>query len=164
MKERRFVATVLRDGVLIVRPCFDLALRVSLLDGSSGINCSGCVQTIRNPKFRNLVVTDERRREERASVLVEVLWEGKTGHYDARTSDLSMGGCFVDTPGRVMAGERFTFKLRMPGEDWIEVEGTVTYAYTNVGFGVQFTNISEVNRKKLEKLVKRETNKGDKHV
>jgi c-di-GMP-binding flagellar brake protein YcgR len=98
-------------------------------------------------------VTDERRREKRAAVLVEVVWDGKTGHYDARTSDLSMGGCFVDTVGRVLSGERLRFKLRVSDKEWIEVEGIVTYAYPNVGFGVQFTEVSEVDKKKLEKLV-----------
>ena len=86
-------------------------------------------------------------------MLVEVLWEGNTGRYDARTSDLSLGGCFIDTIGRVTSGERLKFKLRMADEEWIEVEGAVIYAYPNVGFGVQFTNISESDKKKLEKLV-----------
>jgi hypothetical protein len=98
-------------------------------------------------------MSDERRREKRAPVLVEVLWEGKTGNYDARTSDLSMGGCFVDTFGRVATGERLKFKLRMADQDWIEVEGVVSYSYPNVGFGVQFTEVSEDDKKKLEQLV-----------
>ena len=89
-------------------------------------------------------------------MLVEVLWEGSTGHYDARTSDLSMGGCFIDTIGRVTSGERLKFKLRVSDDEWLEVEGAVTYAYPNVGFGVQFMNISEIDKKKLEMLVHRE--------
>jgi c-di-GMP-binding flagellar brake protein YcgR len=107
-------------------------------------------------------VNDERRREKRAPVLVEVLWEGNTGHYNARTSDLSMGGCFIDTIGRVTSGEKLRFKLRLPDEEWVEVEGTVTYAYPNVGFGVQFTNVSEIDKKKLEKLVKPDTHEDKK--
>jgi c-di-GMP-binding flagellar brake protein YcgR len=98
-------------------------------------------------------MSDERRREKRVPVLVEVLWEGNTGRYNARTSDLSLGGCFIDTIGHATSGERLGFKLRLSDEEWIEVEGTVTYAYPNVGFGVQFTNVSENDRKKLEKLV-----------
>ena len=101
-------------------------------------------------------MSDERRREKRVPVLVEVLWEGNTGRYDARTSDLSLGGCFIDTIGHVTSGERLKFKLRVSDEEWIEVEGTVIYAYPNVGFGVQFMNISEIDKKKLEMLVHRE--------
>jgi hypothetical protein len=65
-----------------------------------------------------------------------------------------MGGCFVDTFGSVAQGEKLRFKLRMPDEDWIEVEGVVTYSYPNVGFGVKFTEVSDEDREKLEELVK----------
>ncbi len=98
-------------------------------------------------------MTDERRRQKRVPVLFDVVWEGKTENYDARTSDLSMGGCFVDTMCRVTTGETLKLRLSLPNQDWVEVEGLVTYFSANVGFGLKFTRLSEAARKKLEKLV-----------
>ena len=100
-----------------------------------------------------LYMTDERRQNKRVPLLVEVMWEAKAGNYEARTSDLSTGGCFVDTIGKVSNGEHIIFKLQLPDGEWMELQGNVTYAYPNVGFGVRFTNLSDANKKTLEKLV-----------
>ena len=84
-------------------------------------------------------------------------WEGITGRREARTSDLSSGGCFIDTVGQVSEGEIIKFKLQLPGGGWMDVEGEVTFADPNVGFGVQFTNVSEEDRKKIDWIVKAES-------
>jgi hypothetical protein len=104
-------------------------------------------------------VTDERRNSKRVPVLVDVLWEGKTGRHDARTSDLSSGGCFIDTVGHVHEGEIIKFKLLLPGGQWLEVAGEVTYSYPNVGFGVQFRDVSEEDRKRIDWLLKAEAHR-----
>jgi hypothetical protein len=98
-------------------------------------------------------MSDERRKNKRVPLLVEVMWEAKTGNYEARTSDLSTGGCFVDTIGKAGTGEEIKFKLQLPDGEWMELQGEVTYSYPNVGFGVRFTNLTDGNKKTLEKLV-----------
>ena len=87
---------------------------------------------------------------------------GATGKYEARTGDLSMGGCFIDTIGQVTVGEAIDFKLRLPAGEWIELRGEVTYQYPNMGFGVRFTDISDADRKRLEWLVKAEAYRAEK--
>jgi len=99
-------------------------------------------------------LTDERRKDKRVMVLIDLLWEGQAGRSEARTSDLSTGGCFIDTMGEAAEGDIITFKLQLPNGQWIEVEGEVTFSSPRVGFGVRFTNMSEPDRKKLEWLVK----------
>ncbi|MGH9880887.1 MAG: PilZ domain-containing protein [Pyrinomonadaceae bacterium] len=107
-------------------------------------------------------MSDERRNYRRVPVLVEVYWEGKTGRYEARTSDLSSGGCFIDTVGQVTEGERLKFQLQLPNGEWMEAEGEVTYAYSNIGFGVRFTEaLSESDRKKIDWIVKAEAHRLD---
>jgi len=101
-------------------------------------------------------MNDERRKQERVSAIIEVIWEGATAKYEARTGDLNTGGCFIDTIGHVTVGEIINFKLRLPAEDWIELQGEVVHAYPNAGFGVRFTNVSDADRKRLEWLVKAE--------
>ena len=96
----------------------------------------------------------ERRRLGRVEAYIEVLWEGASGRYEARTGDINTGGCFIDSIGEVAVGEIIPFKLRLPNEEWIELKGEVAYKYPNAGFGVRFVNISsEDDRKRLEWLV-----------
>jgi Tfp pilus assembly protein PilZ len=99
-------------------------------------------------------VSDERRKDRRVPLLIDLNWEGKSGKYEARTSDLSTGGCFVDTIGAASAGDIITFKLQLPNGEWMEIEGEVTFASPRVGFGIRFTNITDANRKRLEWLLK----------
>lgn len=110
-------------------------------------------------------MSDERRGQGRVQAYIEVLWEGASGKYEARTGDINTGGCFIDSIGEVRVGEIINFKLRLPSEDWIEVKGTVVYKYPNAGFGVRFLSISsEADRRRLEWLVKAETYRLQKKV
>ena len=102
---------------------------------------------------------DERRRHRRVPALFDIVWEGAAGRYEARTSDLSEGGCFVDTNGQASAGEEVVFRLRLPAGGWLELRGEVTYHSPPVGFGVRFTAVSEEDRKRLAWLVRAEGSK-----
>lgn len=104
----------------------------------------------------------ERRRHPRVPALFEVEWEGAAGRYEARTSDLSEGGCFVDTIAPASPGEEITFRLRLPAGYRLELRGVVTYHYPNTGFGVRFEAASPEDRKRLEWLVKAEGRKAGK--
>ena len=98
-------------------------------------------------------MSDERRRDKRIPLLIDVSWEGRAGKYEARTSDLSTGGCFVDTIAAANVGEEIPFKLQIPNGEWMELVGEVTYSYPNVGFGLRFIHLSESDKEKLEKIV-----------
>jgi len=98
-------------------------------------------------------VTDERRNQDRTPLFLEVTWEATGGHYQARTSDVSIGGCFVDSVSRVTEGEVIQFALQLPDGDSIEVEAVVAYAYPNIGFGVRFTKVPPEALRKLQQLI-----------
>src|SRR5688500_19956844 len=58
---------------------------------------------------------DERRREERIEVSLETVWDGTSSkRLSARITDLSEGGCFVDTTGEAQIGERLTVRIELP--------------------------------------------------
>jgi hypothetical protein len=97
---------------------------------------------------------DEKRKQSRVPVLLEVLWESATGKYEARTSDISLAGCFIDTIGQVAVGETINFKLRLLSGQWIELRGEVKYELPRFGFGVRFKDLSALSQKHLEALVK----------
>ena len=99
---------------------------------------------------------EEKRKYRRISVLLDVQWEGATGKYEARTSDISFGGCFIDTIGKADVGETITFKICQPSGDWIELEGEVRYERPRLGFGVKFKNLSAESIQKVIDLVKSE--------
>ena len=105
---------------------------------------------------------EERRSGRRVPFLIDVFWEGAAGKYEARTSDLSTTGCFIDTIGQVKVGEKIKFKFRLPSGDWIKLQGEVVYGHPGTGFGVRFTKVLESDRQRLEWLVKAEAYRADK--
>lgn len=107
-------------------------------------------------------MNQERRHIRRVPLLVEVVWEGSTGKHEARTSDLSVGGCFIDTIGQVNVGEIIKFKILLPAGEWLDVQGTVAYEYPGMGFGVSFTQLLDSDRRQLEGLVNAEAHRADK--
>lgn len=94
----------------------------------------------------------DKRKHPRVPIFLEVRWESAGGKYEARTSDLSLGGCFIDTIGHVAVGETITFKLRPPSGEWIELHGDVLYELPRYGFGVSFRGLSDESQKQLEAL------------
>ena len=98
-------------------------------------------------------MTEDRRNEGRALLLLHVEWEGASGKSEARTSDLSSGGCFVDTMAQVLEGEALNFKIMLPGGDVVVTKGVVTYAYPNIGFGIRFSDMSDEDKFKLETIL-----------
>ncbi len=104
---------------------------------------------------------EERRRQRRVPARFDVVWEGAAGRHEARTSDLSPGGCFIDTIAQAAVGEAVDIRLRLPAGGWIALRGEVTYQFPGVGFGVRFTQASAEDRRRLEWLVRAEGLRAD---
>jgi c-di-GMP-binding flagellar brake protein YcgR len=100
-----------------------------------------------------MAMTEEKRKHKRAPIPVEVLWEGAISNQPARTTDISEGGCFIDTMGGAAAGETINFKLLLPDGEWIAVQGEVVYELPHTGFGVRFTSITDSDRERLMALL-----------
>lgn len=95
-------------------------------------------------------MSEEQRQHGRVPLSLTVIWEGAKN--EARTSDISVGGCFVDSIGQVAVGEIISFRLQLPAGEWLDVLGEVTYRLPPTGFGVRFTNLSDADQKRLEVL------------
>ena len=106
-------------------------------------------------------MTDDNRKHDRVPILVDVLWGGGTPQSGARTTDLSEGGCFIDTMGHAAVGERIDFKLLMPDGDWLPVQGQVIYELPRTGFGIRFTKISDPDLERIKALIETEAYKQD---
>ncbi|HEV2881837.1 MAG TPA: PilZ domain-containing protein [Pyrinomonadaceae bacterium] len=97
---------------------------------------------------------NERREDKRARVSLEAWWEGQSGRHEARVSDLSMGGCFIDTLSRAEVGELIVFAIKRPGGKWLQLRGQVASVDEHVGFSLAFTYLTEDEQLALARLVK----------
>ena len=97
---------------------------------------------------------NERREDKRARVSLEAWWEGQSGRHEARVSDLSMGGCFIDTLSRAEIGEIIVFAIKRPDGKWLQLRGQVASVDEYVGFSLAFTYLTEDEERALAPLVK----------
>ena len=95
----------------------------------------------------------ERRREERSQVCLEAVWDGESGNHPARVTDLSEGGCYVDTLGGTQVGEVLNLKLQLPGGEWLELAGEVAHQSPPLGFGLRFGNLTGEQMEKLRSVI-----------
>jgi len=95
----------------------------------------------------------DRRTEQRRDVCLDAVWDGKSGNYSARVTDLSEGGCYVDSLGEAQIGEVITFRLQLPDGEWIEFSGEVAHQTPPLGFGLRFVTLSDEQREKLHSLL-----------
>ena len=103
---------------------------------------------------------DDRRSKPRLSVHLDAVWHGGEERHSARITDLSEGGCYLDTVGEVMAGEIVAFRVLLPDDDWLYLEGEVRHHHHGMGFGVQFVDLNEEQLEKLLRLLQIATEAG----
>jgi len=99
-----------------------------------------------------LIMTDEKRKHGRLPLVMEASWEGSGTRSAARTVDISVTGCFIDTQAVVAVDDTLNLELGRDGE-MISVQGKVMYQQPGLGFGVQFTRISDADRLRLDALL-----------
>jgi hypothetical protein len=87
--------------------------------------------------------TDERRTHERASLIATVeLTDLQTGMVTrARTSDVSMSGCYVDTLNPLPSGSTVALLIEKGGEN-LKVQASVRIQFQGSGMGVAFEDLS----------------------
>lgn len=95
---------------------------------------------------------DERRSKPRLSVRLDAMWDSSTEAHSARITDLSEGGCYLDSVGEVRRGEIVGFRVLLPDGDWLYLEGEVKH-HSREGFGVQFVELNEEQTEKLRWLL-----------
>jgi len=97
---------------------------------------------------------DERRAKPRLSVHLDAVWQGGEERHSARVTDLSEGGCYLDTVGEVMSGEIVAFRVLLPDDDWLYLEGEVRHHRHRLGFGVKFVDLNDEQTEKLHLLLR----------
>ena len=98
-------------------------------------------------------MTNERRRQPRASVMLEIRWEDLSGRYNARITDISVGGCYIESIGQVTVGQQIRFDIHLPAKNWVPFQGDVVYRHPNLGFGVRFVGMTEQKKEVLAQML-----------
>src|ERR1044072_9476902 len=95
----------------------------------------------------------DRRSEKRWDVCLDAVWDGKSGNYVARVTDLSEGGCYVYTLGADQIGEALAFELELPDGEALALRGEVAHQTPPLGFGLRFVTLSDEQLEKLQSLL-----------
>jgi hypothetical protein len=93
------------------------------------------------------------RKEDRYTFLKEVELEFASGKRMARISDISKGGCYVDSIASVPVGEPLSLSIAGPGGIPMRLSGKVAYILDGFGFGVEFTDLTPEGRDFLLMLI-----------
>lgn len=93
------------------------------------------------------------REEDRVAFLEEIELDFSSGKRLARISDISNGGCYVDSIVSVPVGEPVAFVFTRPGASDTRFTGTVAYILDGFGFGIQFRDLSDEAQNLLNKII-----------
>ena len=96
---------------------------------------------------------EERRSNRRKRLLLDAKWESMSSAHEARVDDVSVGGCFVDTHGRVELNELVNLEIQLPSGQWLPLQGIVVSCQPGVGFGLSFTSLGEKQIALLSELI-----------
>lgn len=102
----------------------------------------------------------DRRLRPRLRVSLDAMWDSSTEAHSARITNLSDGGCYLDSVGEVRQGEIVGFRILLPDGDWLYLEGEVRHHTPGVGFGVQFVDLNDDQQQKLHALLLRARESG----
>jgi len=75
-----------------------------------------------------------------AAVQVTALETGE--QIAAHTEDLTLSGCFVETPGPLLEGEKVTVQISYNGMTAVAL-GEVAFSHSGGGMGIRFTSIEQ---------------------
>jgi len=104
------------------------------------------------------MITQERRQAPRIPVVLEALWDGCGAGWEARVTDISSGGCYLDTVGQATPGEVVSIRFRLPEGELLAVQGLVSYVHPHTGFAVSFANLTAQQRQAIEGLLAQPSN------
>lgn len=94
------------------------------------------------------------RQEERLPHFEEIELEFSSGKRSARVSDISMGGCYIDSIVSLPVGEPISFVFKGSGSDQVRFTCKVAYVLAGFGFGVQFADLSSDAETILRQMIK----------
>ncbi|HBE83723.1 MAG: PilZ domain-containing protein [Blastocatellia bacterium] len=93
------------------------------------------------------------RNHERTPVVIEIILDSSAGRRASRISDLSLGGCYVESITQYREGEPIAFELTSSDGQGLRFTGEVAYILDGFGFGLKFTNINDDQLEFLKRVL-----------
>src|ERR1700749_2516398 len=84
----------------------------------------------------------ERRAHHRIPTKLTVLWEGLLTDNYALMTDVSPGGCYINSVGRVSIDEHIRVDTILVSQAHLHLEGSVAHREWPLGFGLRFANLT----------------------
>lgn len=84
--------------------------------------------------------------------MIEIILDSSAGRRSSRISDLSLGGCFVESITSYRVGEVLAFELQSSDGKVLRFSGRVAYVLETFGFGLEFLDLASEQREFLEKI------------
>ena len=94
----------------------------------------------------------EKRHTERATLLLEVKFEGAGVRAETRISDISETGVFIDAMTPVPTGAVLKLTFTLPDGSFIEVDGRVAHSQPRIGMGIEFVNLKPEDALSISRL------------
>ena len=93
---------------------------------------------------------DERRRYDRARLIVDVFFDGNDATGVASTKDISVGGFYMNTQADLPEGSVLLVRIPFPNGKQVVANAEVVYNNPSRGVGLRFQSLSEENRALIE--------------
>lgn len=96
----------------------------------------------------------ERRRYPRvkSAISLELRYPGSVAPLRAMTSEVSAGGCYIETMFTLEVGTPVVMVFWL-GNEKVSAKGVIATRYPQVGNGIDITQIAAEDRNKLEKFL-----------
>jgi PilZ domain len=98
-------------------------------------------------------MNEDRRHATRVRVNFPARWEGLMDQNEATICDISITGCMVLSGGEVTSGELIRLEIQFPNGEWAYQWGEVAYPVPEIGFALRFTDLTEEEKRRLQKLI-----------
>lgn len=100
----------------------------------------------------------ERRRYPRvkSAVALELRYPGCTAPVRATTSEISLGGCYIETMFTLDVGTKLDLVMWLDGQK-LSAKGLIATRYPQVGNGIDITDMKPEDRAKLEAFLNTQT-------
>ena len=97
-------------------------------------------------------MNEERREHARLVLSLAARWIDNDDHHPAHISNLSSGGCFIESQYPAPVGERIRVEIELPVKRWMNLSGEVVRQVPD-GFGIRFNSLSIPEQSTLAQLI-----------
>ncbi|HKP44978.1 MAG TPA: PilZ domain-containing protein [Pyrinomonadaceae bacterium] len=107
------------------------------------------------PQLQAGAVNDNRRAHPRVDTCLGAVCHAMAAGKNVRVTDLSEGGCYVDSIAAVVVGEVLSLKILSGANTSLQLSAVVAH-HCRLGFGVQFINLNDSQLEQLRSLIEKQ--------